>query len=390
MTKVLKICCSEWRNASRDKRELSICRDLEFEVMVLAKGADGVEDIVDGFRVLRLGTRPLGDRVPVCINRVISVFHWAKKARDLKPDIISGHDLLGLLVAYLSTFFLKRNRRPKLVYDSHEFELGRNSNRSKLSLFFVKKIEGFLINRCVFAIMVNDSIADKVQNIYKLKQRPLVVRSTPNTWDVIDTITKEMHDYYCEKVKAPKDSFVVMYHGGLIPGRGIETLLKLLSLNKNLVGIILGDGSSEYIESLHNMASCLGVNTRVFFLPAVPIKDLWRYVGAADAGLILIPALCENHLLCLPNKFFENIQAETPVLCPDYPAMREIISEYDNGITYNIDDINDLNNKVEALRNDKVLYAKKKNGAIAAKRDLCWEKEGIRLKEAYINLIDGK
>ncbi len=38
--RVLKICVGTWDNASRDKRELSVYRDLGAEVLVLAKGAD--------------------------------------------------------------------------------------------------------------------------------------------------------------------------------------------------------------------------------------------------------------------------------------------------------------------------------------------------------------
>lgn len=40
-TKVVKICCSEWNNESRDKRELSICRELGMGIFVVAKGSYG-------------------------------------------------------------------------------------------------------------------------------------------------------------------------------------------------------------------------------------------------------------------------------------------------------------------------------------------------------------
>ena len=60
MKKVLKICCGEWKNASHDKRELSVVRDLGAEVLVVAKGpVSGQEDEVDGFRVIRQSSRPL-------------------------------------------------------------------------------------------------------------------------------------------------------------------------------------------------------------------------------------------------------------------------------------------------------------------------------------------
>lgn len=55
----------------------------------------------------------------------------------------------------------------------------------------IKYLERFLIKRCAFSIMVNDSIADEVQKIHKLKQRPIVVRSTPEKWTVDPEETKK-------------------------------------------------------------------------------------------------------------------------------------------------------------------------------------------------------
>lgn len=385
MTKVLKICCSEWRNASRDKRELTLCREMGMDVLVLAKGKEEAIDNVDGFEVHRLGTRPWGGKFPNAINRFVSIFHWARVAHKMNPDVISGHDIDGLLVGFLSTLLAKE--KPKLVYDSHEFELGRNTNRSKLSLLLIKKLEGFLIRRCEFSIMVNDSIADLVQNIYKLEKRPVVVRSTPNYWEIDPCETQKKHEEFCEALHAPKDAFIVMYHGGVLPGRGIETLIKLLNINNSIYGVILGNGADSYLKSLHSLAEDLHVSGRLLFHPAVPLKDLWRYVGAADLGLILIPALCENHRLSLPNKFFENIQSETPIVCPNYPAMGEIVSKYGNGSLFESNDVENINKKVEELKDNRPLYSQKKDGAIKAKEDLCWEKESIILQSAYNELV---
>lgn len=54
---VLKICISEWKNASRDQRELLACRELGADVKVVAKGGgygrDVSIDYVAGFVVLR-------------------------------------------------------------------------------------------------------------------------------------------------------------------------------------------------------------------------------------------------------------------------------------------------------------------------------------------------
>ena len=384
---VLKICCSDWKNASRDKRELGVCRDLGMDILVLARGEDGKNDIVDGFDVIRKTSRPLGKRIPAELNRIVALYTWAKTVRKIKPDIISGHDIDGLLIGYLSTIL--NRKKTKLVYDSHEFELGRNKRRNKLQLWCVKKLEGFLIRRCSFSIMVNDEIANVVQGIYQLKDKPVVVRSTPNYWEIDEKVIQKVHEEYCEKLNVPNNTFFVMYHGGIVCDRGIEMLIKVVSINPNICGVILGNGKKEYVNQLHKLARELQVSNKILFKEAVPIEELWKYVGAADLGMIMIPAQCENHKLSLPNKFFENIQSETPIVCPNYPAMKAIVDGYDNGITCDVSDVYSINDAVETLRRDRYLFIRKQEGAKKAKRKLCWENEQVVLYQYYKALIVG-
>ena len=63
--KIAKLCINTWAYASRDKRELAACQELGAEVEVFAKGEHtGTEEVVDGFPVTRISTRPLGEKFP--------------------------------------------------------------------------------------------------------------------------------------------------------------------------------------------------------------------------------------------------------------------------------------------------------------------------------------
>lgn len=193
--KVLKICTGTWENESRDQRELGVCRELGADVFVLAKGNAedyGREDEVNGFPVRRFTTRPYA-KLPVSINRIISILYWAKYTSTLDADVISGHDIDGWTIGWLSRFYNRKNR-PQLVYDSHEFELGRNVKRSGLQIAAIKLWERKVIKDSAFTIVVNDSIADELVKIYKLKDRPVVVRNIPNRWDIDEKVCKETRE----------------------------------------------------------------------------------------------------------------------------------------------------------------------------------------------------
>lgn len=192
---VLKICINEWENASRDQRELMVCRELGADVKVIAKGSGygrGVLiDHVAGFEVHRLSSRPF-KHLPVLFNRILSIFMWAAYARKMHPEIISGHDLGGWTIGWLSGLFIKNSQKPKLVYDSHEFEAGRSAKRSKFQTKVIIYWERFMIKRSAFMIVVNESIADEVIKLHKLHERPVVVRNIPLKWDVDRDVCTEI------------------------------------------------------------------------------------------------------------------------------------------------------------------------------------------------------
>ena len=384
---VLKVCYAEWKNESRDKRELAVCRELGARVLVMAKGdpINGVKkELVDGFDALLCSSWPLGEHAPKAINQAISVFRWAGRIKKIQPDLITGHDLPALLIAWVSNLW--NPQKALLVYDSHEFELGRNVQRSWFRKKLIRWCEGFLIKRCALSIMVNDPIADAVQKEYRLKNRPLVVRSTPNLWAVDQAVCAQRRTELLCQMKTPKDT-VLMYHGALLKDRGIETLLKLISLNPNVCAVILGNGRPDYQETLRRMVQKNHVEDRVLFHPAVPHETLWEYVGAADIGMMPIQPSSKSYFYSLPNKFFENIQSETPMICPNYPAMAPIVDKYRIGLTCDPTDINAVNECVEKLRTDKALYQQCKANLQIAKKDLCWENEKHILMEAYRKLI---
>lgn len=390
MKKILKICTNIWENASRDKRELTVCRELGMETVVMAKGRPGDsfrEEEVDGFKVFRFSTRPLGPaRWLNGPNRVLSLLIWGWKARKFRADIITGRNLPGLFIGYLSN--LCNPHKAKLVYDSHEFELGRNSGRSPFQTWYVKHLERFLIRRSTFSVMVNDSIADEVQKIYRLEDRPVVARSAPPYWKLDPAETARVRAGFFEKLNLPEDTFLVMYHGLLMRNRGIEQLLRAAALTPGVGVVILGNAQMPaYPESLHALCAELGITDRVLFHPAVPVEKLRDYVGAADAGAALMQPTVQSYFLSLPNKFFENVQSMTPVIVSDFPTIGDIVSRYGIGLRVNPESVEEIAAAIRRLRDDREFYASCKENLNRAKEELCWEREQAALKEAYRRIL---
>ena len=391
MSLVIKLVTGDFSNESRDKRELSVVRGLGSNVMVVAKGKNNSKGIVDGFEVHYLTTRPLGEeKYSKTLNKVVSLITWARYLRNLKADCISCHDLIALFIGWMSTWFLPREKKPHLVYDSHEFEIGRNTNgkRGRLRKMLVTRLEKFLIGKSSFSIMVNDSIADEVQRIHELKERPVVVRNIPNLWSIDEKVCRMKKEEILSLMGLPKDTFLMMYHGGVMPGRGIEVLLECVGQAQGLALVILGYGEKQYIKDLKAKAAALEIEKKVFFHDAVNIDSLWRYIGAADVGMVTIPARSKSYYYMLPNKFFENIQALTPIIGSNFPEIKKIIKQYDIGICVNPERADEIIDAIEKMRRDRQMYIRFKKNLELAKKELCWEKESRILEEAYLILLD--
>ena len=377
------------RHASRNKRELQAAREIGFDIQVVSSDRpDKFASCYPEYQLISDRVHKLNNRMPRLKRYWFIILNYIKSTaaiRRVKTDVISCHDIDSLCRGWISTWFKKE--KPKLIYDSHEFEIGRNKKRNKLQLWWIAHLERFLIKRCAFSIMVNDAIADEVQRIHKLKQRPIVVRSTPNMWTVDSAVCAERRKELLSAMEAPTD-MLLMYHGGVMSGRGIEMLLSVVQKNPAVCAVILGSGEERYIQGLKKQAETLGVSGRVVFYPAVSIEVLWQYVGAADVGMVTIPAVAKSYYYMLPNKFFENIQSETPVICSDFPAVAPLVEKYKIGLTCDPTDLDAINSCVERMRTDKSFYAQCKENLKLAKQDLCWEKEKMVLLEALRELSD--
>ena len=247
--KVLKIVPNEFINESRDLRELSVLSSLNCDITVIAKESTTSNN--NGYNVIWLGTRPVYRLIKnLNINRIVSIFVWAKSVRAQRADIISCHDIDALLIGWLSNCF--KFKKSYLVYDSHEFEYARNVKRYGIVKFLVKYLERFLMNRCAFSIMVNDTIADEVMKLHHLEKRPIVVRNIPDFNDVDMNIIKEMKISFKKEHNIQNAESLILYQGGVVHGRGIEKAIEALSYVENARFIVLGGAKMIILTPFSN------------------------------------------------------------------------------------------------------------------------------------------
>lgn len=388
----LKLVPNEFKNASHDKRELSVAEELGYKTLVVAttKENRNFQEFFDGYDVYRISTRRLGTTAWVgFLNRGFALLNFVVKTIQTDADIISGHNYIATFAAYIANCF--KQRKAKIIYDSHEFELYQYApGRKWIHQLIIKVIEGFLLRHVDLSLMVSDKIADGVQEIYGLHVRPEVVRNISCHWEMDLEKSEKIRKKFGEELNLPRDGIILMYHGAIMLERGIESVINALPFLPEDVGfVVMGcEAAHGTVGYFLEQARQCNVEKRVIFREAVPLQELKYYVGAADIEMLLIDGRKHRSFeYCLPNKFFESIQACVPVVSTNLPEIGKLVKKYDIGLLVKENDAQGVAEAVLKLREDKELYARLKRNMEKAKEDLCWEKESLTLKAAIQEMM---
>ncbi len=292
---------------------------------------------------------------------------------DWEPDVIHAHDLNTMPAARRTADALD----VPVVYDSHELWRHRNRHGQlrPLGRLADAVMERRLAPRADAVITVSPSIARWLEDRYRLRGPVHVVRNTP---------TSERREPMRGIIERRPGERVVVYSGRFTSGRGLEDMVRALSvLPPHVVLAGLGYGDAEYVEALTRLARRLGVSRRFRLYEPVAAEDVPAVLATADLALVAIEPTCLSYRYALPNKLFEAIHAGIPVVATDLPDIAEIVTDYELGRQFVPGRWRDLAAAVaEILENPAAARSTSRRAA----QELCWEVEVERLMAVYDDL----
>lgn len=320
--KVLMIVLNNFKNDSRVIKEAKSLQNNNYQVKVVALHEEPLKEHeqIENFEVhrIKLFTRSLPKNFTMNILKYIEfLILTIKKYR--KHDIIHCNDIHTLPIGVIVKIFI--NRKAKVIYDAHEYETETNGLRG-LRKKGIKVLEKILIKFADKVITVSNSIANEYVRLYQI-EKPSLVLNTPHYIEI------EKKDLFRKELSIQANQNIFLYQGRLSEGRGIEILLKIfskLSSNKNVI-VFMGYGSLE-----NKIKSVAQKKQNVFFHPSVTPNKILEHTSSADYGISFIEDICLSYRYCLPNKMFEYVMAEIPVICSNLPEMRSIVEKYSLGV----------------------------------------------------------
>ena len=114
----------------------------------------------------------------------------------------------------------------------------------------------------------------------------------------------------------------------------IEPIIEALAFAPLCTLIMRGPEIETYGPGYAALAASIGALYRLLLAPPVPSRDVVAAARGADAGIWTLPELCMNFTYALPNKIFEYLTSDLPVLAALYPEARRLVEEYGVGLTF--------------------------------------------------------
>lgn len=289
-----------------------------------------------------------------------------------KTDLIVANDLDTLSACYLAS----KLKRIPIIYDSHEFytETPELIHRPFTRNVWLT-IEKIIFPKLKVIITVNRSIA----NEYKLRYAKdlYVIKNLPKR------LVKTSLPHPAER---PIDKKVVLLQGaGINIDRGAEELVLAMQYLPNAVLWIIGSG--DVFDILKEMIKNHHLEERVIIFGRLPYDQLTSYTMAADLGISIDKDTNPNYRFSLPNKLFDYIRCQTPVLVSRLPEIAQVVEQYNIGEFIDNHDPKHIAEKIDTLLCNKKLMEQYRENCLIASDELTWEHQLDTLKEIYLPFL---
>lgn len=283
--------------------------------------------------------------------------------------VIWANDLDTLLACYLAS----KLKRVPLIFDSHEYftEVPEIQHKPLVKKVWLT-IEEWIVPKLKFCITVNQSIA----GLFKAKYNAdfSVVKNIP----IQIELQKPSFDL-CKLGFVKENITLILQGSGINVDRGAEELLEAIKIVDGINLIVVGGG--DVLTFLQSYVLDHKLEDRVKFFPKMEYQEMMNYTQLADIGVTLDKNTNINYQYSLPNKLFDYIHAEIPVLASPLVEVAKVIIENDLGWVLSEHSVAAIVSFLKEIKNDKNQLLSKKQNCSLAKVNYSWQKEAEGIKQ---------
>jgi glycosyltransferase involved in cell wall biosynthesis len=255
------------------------------------------------------------------------------------------------------------------IYDAHDFYsahepgVGTETFLQSLLLRYHHWLESACVKRAAAVVTVGGGVADLISA--EFGRQSLVVRNCHDS-----RLDRKLEVGIRERLGLSDRDFLLISVGHAKAGVAIEEAVAALRGLPSYVHLVfLGWGHGRRLSGVSD------VDGRLHIVAPVKPWEVVPFIRSADAGLLLYYPLDPNYRNSLPNRFFQSVAAELPLLYPPLPEIRKLAEEFDLGIAIDPSDPESIKEGTLAFLQNKERYAAVKANLRSVKDILSWEQE---------------
>lgn len=276
-----------------------------------------------------------------------------------------------------AVYLLCLRYRARFIYDAHDFYSQLEDEESLTTFWgrwivpFELKIEMWCMKKAAAVVTVNDGIAGLIHR--KFGRSSTIMR---NAHDL--RLDQPPVQHLRERLCLSSKHFLLVSVGHAKPGMAIDAMLEALLVLPPAVHVaFLGNGYESFFETVMK----LGLDSRVHFVPPVKPHEVVPFIHSADASIILYYSRSVDYRYSLPNRFFQSIAAELPLLYPELPEIQRLADRYSLGLVMEPQLPHSISTAITKLIDDPALVFSLKQNLHVAKEALSWECEEVILSD---------
>ncbi len=271
-------------------------------------------------------------------------------------DAVHCHDLDTLFPGLLAA----KIKRRKLVFDAHEHYPSMISGQSRLAGKLALYFEKLLIGRADIVISASE---DRKALFKEEGAKKLVVIDNRA---IVEDFSAPIGILANFKRKISSTNFLVLYIGGLNPGRSLEELVDAVGNMKRVSLFIAGPGSMSKL-----LAKKAKAMPNVKVSGPIPFEKIPEYYAVADVIPFILEFSNLNNVLCAPNKVFEAAVAGKPLIVSQGSKAEKLAEGFCVAVDYG--NKMQIKQVLEKLSVNKKFYNRLSANAVQAREKFSWK-----------------
>lgn len=291
-----------------------------------------------------------------------------------KPDIIHTGNIDMLMITSFYRIFFKKE--VKIIYEVADLP----------EYTFAKKCDS--IKNCVFLI---------IQNIEKKMTRNIskIILTSPYFWKKYYSKFIESEKYlfipnspskklFGKYNKNENDVFTIGFIGSVRYLDQIKMLIEVVSELEENIDILVAGGGPGY-NNLKKYTA--GMSNVEMYGPYNYEKEILNLYQRIDLTYSVYDANLKNVRIALPNRLYESLVCQIPIVSASDTALGEFITLNEIGFTTRHDSKEELSDKLALLINDKKIIETYKNNCSKIKDQYYLEQNNQKLLKQYKLLV---